>query len=56
MFGIRFPMTSFRYSNMTNDGTNDVSNTYKLAPKIPFTRLEGTKITVEWIRKHEEIK
>jgi nucleoside-diphosphate-sugar epimerase len=53
LFGIHFPMTSFRYGNMTNDGTNDMSNTYKIAPEMPYTRLDGTKITIKWIKEHE---
>lgn len=53
LFGIRFPMTSFRYGNMTNDGTNIMSNTYEIAPEIQFTRLEGTKTTIAWIKKYE---
>lgn len=53
LFGVHFPMQSFRFGNMTNDGTNDMSNTYVIAPEMPFTRLEGTKATIEWIRKYE---
>lgn len=53
LFGIHFPMQSFRFGNMTNDGTNDMSNTYKIAPEMPYTRLEGTKATIEWIKKYE---
>ena len=53
LFGVHFPMQSFRFGNMTNDGTNDMSNTYVIAPEMPVTRLEGTKATIEWIRKYE---
>lgn len=53
LFGIHFPMQSFRFGNMTNDGINDMSNTYKIAPDMPYTRLEGTKETIEWIKKYE---
>ncbi len=52
-FKIRFPMQSFRFENMTNDGTNDMTNTYAIAPDIPYTRLQGIKETIEWMRKHE---
>jgi nucleoside-diphosphate-sugar epimerase len=52
-FGIHFPMTSFRYGNMTNDGMNDISETYNIAPDVPFTREQGTKKTIEWIKKYE---
>ena len=53
LFKIHFPMQSFRFDNMTNDGTNDMTNTYKIAPEMPFTRLDGTRVTIEWIRKYE---
>lgn len=52
-FGIHFPMQSFRFENMTNNGTNDMTNTYKIASEMHYTRLEGTKITIEWIKKYE---
>ena len=53
LFGIHFPMQSFRFGNMTNDGTNDMTNTYQIAPKMTFTRLEGTKETIKWIKTYE---
>lgn len=56
LFGIRFPMQSFRFHNMTNDGINDMTNTYKIAPEIPYTRLEGTKETLKWISEYERKK
>lgn len=54
LFGIHFPMQTFRFGNMTNDGINDISNTYKIAPNIPYARLEGTKMTIKWIKEFEE--
>lgn len=54
LFGIHFPMQSFRFGNMTNDGVNDMTNTYKIAPDMPYTRLEGTKTTIEWITRYEK--
>lgn len=53
LFGIHFPMQSFRFGNMTNDGVNDMTNTYKIAPNKPYTRLQGTKATIGWIREYE---
>lgn len=53
-FHIHFPMQSFRFTNMTNDGINDMSNTYKIAPEMPYTRLEGVKKTIAWINKYEK--
>ena len=56
IFGIHFPMQSFRYNNMTNDGVNDMSNTYKIAPEKLYTRIEGTKETIKWINENERKK
>lgn len=56
IFGVHFPMQSFRFGNMTNDGVNDMTNTYVIAPQQPYSRLEGTRITIDWIRKNEGIK
>lgn len=53
VFGIHFPMQSFRFENMTNDGTNDMSNTYIIAPEMPYTRIEGTRATLKWIDEVE---
>lgn len=53
VFHIHFPMQSFRFGNMTNDGINDMKNTFMIAPDMPFSRIEGTKATIEWIRKYE---
>ena len=50
IFKIHFPMQSFRFNNMTNDGINDMSSTYKIAPEKPYDRLIGTKITLEWLK------
>lgn len=56
LFKIHFPMQSFRFGNMTNDGINDMKNTYNIAPEVPYTRLEGTKETINWIKKYERLK
>ena len=53
IFNIHFPMQSFRFVNITKYGTNDMTNTYKIAPDMPYSRLEGTKITIKWIKNHE---
>ena len=53
LFHIHFPMQSFRFGNMTNDGINDMSNTYKIAPDMPYTRLQGTKETIAWMNEYE---
>lgn len=50
IFKIKFPMTSFRLSNMTTDNVYDLSDIQKIAPNLPVSRKEGTKVTVEWMR------
>lgn len=39
LFNITFPMTSFRLKNMTTDNTIDLSETYKIAPNPPCSRM-----------------
>lgn len=53
LVGVHFPMQSFRFGNMTNDGVNDMTKTFEIAPEMPFTRLEGTKATIKWIKEFE---
>lgn len=49
-FGIKFPMTSFRLKNMTTDNIVDLSTTNKIAPNRPYSRLEGVKHTIDWLK------
>lgn len=49
--GVKFPMTSFRLKNMTTDNIVDLTSTNKVAPNRPYTRLEGVKITINWLKK-----
>ena len=50
LFGIKFPMTSFRYHNMTKDGTNDLERTKSIVPLLPYSRFDGTRKTCKWLR------
>ncbi|GGF81840.1 NAD-dependent epimerase/dehydratase family protein [Wenyingzhuangia marina] len=52
VFGFHFPMQSFRYNNMTKDGKNDLKKTLKIAPNMPFTRIEGVKETLKWMQNN----
>lgn len=56
IFKIHFPMQSFRFWNMTHDGVNDMSNTYVIAPEKKYTRLEGIKATIAWMKEYEGLK
>lgn len=53
-FGIHFPMQSFRFQNMTNDGINDMSNTFVFAPEVRYARIQGVKDTIDWIKRVEK--
>lgn len=53
MMGIDFPMTSFRLKNMTINNIIDLSNTYKIAPDNPYSRIDGVRETIQWIRNNE---
>jgi len=46
---IPFPMTSFRFRNMTTNNIIDLSKTDKIAPDLPYTRMQGIKNTLKWI-------
>jgi nucleoside-diphosphate-sugar epimerase len=50
---IHFPMQSFRFQNMTNDGTNEMKNTFEISSDLPYSRQEGIKNTIAWINKYE---
>jgi len=52
IIGINFPMTSFRLRNMTTDYIIDLSDTYQIAPHPPFTRKEGVKQTLAWLKNN----
>lgn len=47
---IRFPMTSFRLKNMTTDNVIDLNNVNVIAPTPPYSRIDGVKKTIEWLR------
>jgi glycosyltransferase len=48
--GIHFPMTSFRLNNMITNNVHELTNTKKIAPKLPFNRIEGIRETLEWLK------
>ena len=52
-FGIAFPMTSFRLHNMTTDNVHNLEPIKSVAPNLPVSRIDGTKVTLEWIHKYE---
>lgn len=48
--GFKFPMNSFRFKNMTTDAIFPMTETQKIAPDVKFTRMEGNKLTLEWLK------
>ena len=48
-FGIKFPMTSFRLKNMTTNNVIDLTSTQNVAPSVPYTRVHGIHITLNWM-------
>jgi hypothetical protein len=52
LFGLRFPMTSFRLKNMTTENQIDLRSTFALAPKLPFDRDRSIDVTLDWLRQH----
>lgn len=52
--GINFPMTSFRLHNMTTDNVHNLNPIKEIAPNLPVSRIEGTKITLDWIHRQDK--
>lgn len=48
--GINFPMTSFRLKNMTTNNVVDLTNTKEIAPNSPYSRIEGIRKTLNWVK------
>ena len=51
--GITFPMTSFRLKNMTTNNIHNLQPIQQIAPLLPINRIEGSKVTIEWIRNNK---
>ncbi|GAB6120627.1 NAD-dependent epimerase/dehydratase family protein [Dysgonomonas termitidis] len=50
LFGVKFPMTSFRLKNMTTDNIHNLEPIREIAPNLPVERAEGVKRTIKWIK------
>jgi nucleoside-diphosphate-sugar epimerase len=53
-FNFRFPLNSFRIANMTTDNILDLSKTKEIAPNLPYSRIEGSKFTIDWIESQKK--
>ncbi len=51
-FSVKFPMNTFRYKNMTTDNIVPLENTKELAPDVLFSRVEGSRRTLAWMKDH----
>ena len=51
LVNINFPMNSFRLKNMTTDNNVNLSSTFEIAPNLPYSRVEGVKRTINWLKK-----
>ncbi len=49
---IKFPITSFRLSNMTTNNVLPLENTYQLSGDTPYSRLQGVRSTLTWMQEH----
>lgn len=55
LFGVDFPMNSFRLRNMTTENVINLDLTYELLPEVPFTLNDGVKQTLEWLKEQRDI-
>ena len=54
LVGVKFPMTSFRLKNMTTDNIHDLDPIKRIIPRLPMKRVDGTKLTVEWMKSMDK--
>lgn len=47
--GVKFPMTSFRLSNMTTNNILPLTNLYEITGPSPISRQEGVRRTLRWL-------
>ena len=52
LVNFKFPITSFRLKNMTTDNILPLDDLYNVVGDTPCARLEGTKKTLEWMKKN----
>ncbi len=46
---VRFPISSFRLSNMTTDNILPLDEIYEITSDLPVSRTEGTRQTIDWL-------
>ena len=56
-FGWRHPpLTKFRLNNIITEMVHDTSELESIVGTLPFSTEEGTAITVEWLRKYDNLQ
>jgi nucleoside-diphosphate-sugar epimerase len=55
-FGVKFPMTSFRLTNMQTDNVLPLDDLYEITGGSPVSRQEGVRNTLKWLREHKGYK
>lgn len=54
--GVKFPITSFRLSNMTTDNILPLKDLYAITGPAPVSRLSGVKKTISWLTQYKGYK
>jgi nucleoside-diphosphate-sugar epimerase len=49
----RVPLTTFRVRNMTTEAVYDTTSLERTCGAIPYTREDGVRITIEWMKAHD---
>ena len=52
-FGIKFPLTLFRYNNMITENFIDKNLTKQICPKLPFSQKEAVKLTINYLKNNK---
>lgn len=52
-FGIKFPLTLFRYNNMITENFIDKNLTKQICPKLPYAKNEAVKLTINYLKKNK---
>ncbi|QCR22593.1 NAD(P)-dependent oxidoreductase [Pontibacter sp. SGAir0037] len=53
---IKFPMTSFRLSNMTTNNTFPLQDLFQISGPVPVSRQEGVRRTLNWLVNNKSYK
>jgi len=54
LFGVRFPINSFRFRNMTSDSIKNMKKTKEIVPYLKYDRKEANRITLNWMLERKD--